>query len=137
QVPQPLQRDDLAAALEHEVRGDGEQVGVAAPFAVAVRGALGVDRSRVHGGHGVGDGTAGVVVGVDAELYAGQGEGLGDDGPHLGGQGAAVGVAQDDGLGARLGGGADHFERVLAVELIAVEVVLGVDEHAPPGVYEI
>ena len=45
-------------------------------------------------------------------------------------QRAAVGVAQHDALGARVGGGAQAVERVAGVEGEAVEEVLGVEQHA-------
>ena len=45
-------------------------------------------------------------------------------------QRAAVGVAQHDPLGARVGGGAQAVQRVAGVEREAVEEVLGVEQHA-------
>ena len=44
-------------------------------------------------------------------------------------QHAAVGVAQRDHLGAGLVRGAQHLQRVVAVVAVAVEEVLGVEEH--------
>ncbi len=129
--------DDGPAAFEDEVGDDGEEVGVAAAFAVAVGGALDVDGAGVGGGEGVGDGAAGVVVAVDAEGGAGGGAGLGDDAAHLVGEVSAVGVAEDDGAGAGLGGGVDDFQGVVRVEPVAVEVVLGVEEDGAAGADEV
>ena len=60
----------------------GDQVHVAAPFADAVDGALGVIGAGADGGQRVGDGQAAVVVGVDADLALvcrfDAGDGLGD-----------------------------------------------------------
>ena len=44
----------------------------------------------------------------------------------------AVGVAQRDDLGAGVGRGAQHLQGVGAVGEVAVEEVLGVEEHPPP-----
>ena len=52
-----------------------------------------------------------------------------DDGPDLLGHGAAVGVAEDEELGAGLGRGLEGLERVAGVGLPAVEEVLGVEDH--------
>lgn len=118
----------LHAVLEFQGGDDGEEVGVADPLAVAVGRALDVGGAGVHGGQGVGDGAAGVVLGVDAEPGAGVGDDRGDDGLDLGGEHAAVGVAEDDDLGARLVRGADHGLGVLGVGAVAVEEVLAVHE---------
>jgi hypothetical protein len=48
------------------------------------------------------------------------------------GEHPAVGVAQGDDLGARLGGDADRLEGVGGVVPVAVEEVLGVEEDPPP-----
>ena len=88
-------------------------------------------------GERVGDGAAGVVVGVDAERDARQR--FADDGERgadLRRQRAAVGVAQHQALGARVGGRAQAVERVAGVEREAVEEVLGVEQHALAGADE-
>ena len=66
---------------------------------------------------------------VDAQPHAG---GNGHRGHHvteLGGQHAAVGVAQRDQVGPGLGRGAHHLQRVGGVGPVAVEEVLGVEEN--------
>ena len=78
----------------------------------------------------VGDAAAGVVVRVDPQRRAGQR--FGDDRERradLRRQRAAVGVAQHQTLGARLGGGAQAVQRVARIEREAVEEVLGVEQH--------
>ncbi len=119
---------DGLAVLELQRGDDGEQVGVADPLAVAVGGALDVRGARVDGGQGVGDGAAGVVLGVDAEAGAGVGQDGGDDGLDLGRQHPAVGVAEDHYVGAGLGRGLDDGLGVLGVGAVSVEEVLAVDE---------
>ena len=67
---------------------------------------------------------------------AASGSGFADDGQRgadLGRQRAAVGVAQHQPLGARIGGGPQAVERVPGVEGEAVEEVLGVEQHPLAG----
>lgn len=123
-------REDAPPVLDLQRGDDREEVGVADALAVAVRGALDVRGARVDGGQGVGDGAAGVVLGVDAQAGAGVGEDGRDDRGHLGRQHAAVGVAEDDHVGAGLVGGAYDRLRVLGVGPVPVEEVLAVDEDA-------
>ena len=52
------------------------------------------------------------------------------------GQRATVGVAQDQAGGVVGRCGLEHPERVLRIRLVAVEEVLGVEEHPEPGVVE-
>ena len=54
---------------------------------------------------------------------------LGDAGCHHLGQLPAVGVAEHDPVGARLGGGHDGLQGIRRVEAPAVEEVLGVVDH--------
>ena len=89
-------------------------------------------RARVDRGQRVRDRAAGVVVAVDADAHAGR---LDHVVHHVGdpvGQHAAVGVAQGGHLGAGLERGAQHLEGVVAVVAVAVEEVLGVQEHPLP-----
>ena len=58
------------AHLQHEVRGDRDQVGVAGPFAVAVDGALHLEDPRIDGDQRVRDRAPRVVVDVDPERHA-------------------------------------------------------------------
>ena len=117
--------------LEEQRRDQRHEVGVAAALAEAVERALDLPRAGVDGGERVGDGVAGVVVGVDAEAVAGD-AGLDDgagDGADLVGQRAAVGVAEDDPAGAGVERGLQAGERVVGVRLPAVEEMLGVEQR--------
>jgi hypothetical protein len=121
--------------LQLEVRDARHQVGVARALAVAVHRALQLGGPTQHGGDGVADRAARVVLGVDADLLVGAEEGrhLADDVLHLVGQRPAVRVAQDQAVGAVGRGGFEHAEGVLGVGLVPVEEVLRVEEHAEPG----
>ena len=125
-------RQHAAVQLELEVGDDGDEVGVAGALAVAVDAALHVARAGGDRGQRVGDGAAGVVVGVDADPGAGRLDHVEHDVGDPVGQHAAVGVAERDDLGAGLGGGAQHLQRVRPVGAVAVEEVLGVEEHRLP-----
>ena len=125
----------LDAHLQLEVGDAGHQVGVAGALAVAVDRALELGGAAEHRRDGVGDRAAGVVLGVDAELLVGAevGVDLAGDPLHLVGQRAAVGVAHHQAVGAVGGRRLQHAEGVLGVGLVAVEEVLGVEEHAQAG----
>lgn len=122
---------DVAALLELQGRHHREEVGVAHALPVAVGRALHVRGAGVHGRQRVGHRAAGVVLGVDAQPRARGLADLGHDAGDVGGQHAAVGVAQHDHVGARLGGGAHHAQRIGGVVPVAVEEVLAVEEHPP------
>ena len=122
----------VRSELELEVGDDGDEVGVAGALAVAVDAALHVRGAGRDRGERVGNGTAAVVVGVDADAGAGGLDHVEHDVGDPVGQHAAVGVAERDDLGAGLGSGAEDLERVLAVGAVAVEEVLGVEEHRLP-----
>ena len=111
-------------------RDQGDEVGVAAALAEAVQRALHLARAGVDRGERVRDRVAGVVVGVDAEPVAGDagGDHRGGDRADLGGQRAAVGVAEHDPAGAGGERGLQAGERVVRVRLPAVEEVLGVEQ---------
>ena len=118
--------------LELEVGDDRDQVGVAGALAVAVDGALHVAGAGVDRGQGVGDRAAGVVVAVDADPDPGRLDDVVDDVGDPAGQHPAVGVAERDDRGARVVRRAEHLEGVVAVGAVAVEEVLGVEEHLLP-----
>ena len=124
-------RDAVEPHLQHEARDDRHEVRVAATLAEAVdralhlTDALGDRRERVR------HGALGVVVHVDAERRPH----VRLDGPdhldELGRQRTAVGVAQDQPVGARRLGGLQGGQRVVAVGAEAVEEVLGVEDALP------
>ena len=123
--------------LQPQTGDDGEQIRVSRPLAVAVDGALDVDRARAHGGKGVGRAAVRVVVGMHPHRHAGKRRhDAGDDLGNLVGERAAVRVAGNERVRARLGGGPERGDRVLRVRLVAVEEVLGVVDDLAPVVLE-
>ena len=128
-LPDPVAVEDAKALLELEAGHHAEQVRVARALAVPVRGALHVADPGLDGDQRVGDAAAGVVVAVDAEPRLGGERHLPHDVAELARQHAAVGVAQRDHVRAGLRSGADAFKRIGRVGPVAVEEVLGVEEH--------
>ena len=125
-------RQHLPALLQLQPGHHAEQVGVARPLAVAVRGALHVAHAGVHGGERAGHPARGVVVAVNAQPGGRSAQYLGDDIGKLAGEHAAVGVTQGHHVGARLGRGAHHFEGVAGIGRVPVEEMLGVQEDPFP-----
>src|SRR6266498_4348673 len=119
------------AALQLQAGDDSEQVGVAAPLAVAVGRALHVQRAARHGDQRVGNGAGRVVVEVHAEPRPGGGGDLSEHAGGLVGQRPAVGVAERERVGTCLGGGRQDVQGVAAVGAVAVEEVLGVEDPPP------
>ena len=75
-LPQRLRRDAGLETLgefglQSQRRDEGHEIGVAAALAEAVQRALHLPRAGADGGERIGDRVAGVVVGVDAETFAG------------------------------------------------------------------
>ena len=130
---EPARRQQLVPALELEAGDDREQVRVAAPLAVAVGCALHVQAASGDGDHRVGHRAGGVVVEVHADGRPRPVSDLRDNAGHVVGQGAAVGVAQHQRVGAGVCGGGQHLKRVAAISEVAVEEVLGVEHHAAAG----
>ena len=128
---QPLRRQRRHAHLQAQVGNDRNQVAVAGALAVAVDGALHLGGPGPHAGQGVGHPAAGVVVQVHPHRCAEGVHDLGHDGVHLVRQRAPVGVAQHQPLRPGLGHRRQHRQRVVGVVLVAVEGVLGVEEHPP------
>ena len=125
-------RQDLAALLQLQAGHHAEQVGVARPLAVPVRGALHVGDAGVDRDQGVGHAAGGVVVAVDAQPGLRAVADGGDDVAEFVRHHAAVRVAQRDQVGACLHGRPYHFQGVVRVGLVAVEEVLGVEEDPLP-----
>ena len=131
QPRQALLGEHLVAHLQLQVGDDRDQVGVARTLADAVDGSLHLRGARFDARERVGHRAAGVVVRVDAQRH--RPERFAHDrecGADLRRQRAAVGIAQDDPLGAGLRGRAQALQRVARVKGQAVEEVLGVEEHA-------
>ena len=57
--------------LQRQRRDEGDEIGVAAALAEPVQRALHLPRAGADGGERIGDRIAGVVMGVDAEMFAG------------------------------------------------------------------
>ena len=83
--------------LQFQRRNDRHQVGVAAALAEPVERALDLARAGAHGGKGIGHRLLGIVVGVDADVVAGDRLAhRADDLLDFVRQRAAIGVAQHD-----------------------------------------
>ncbi len=125
-----LGRQHLMPHLQLQVGDDRDEVRVSRPLADAVHRPLHLGRPGVDGDERVGDGAARVVVGVDAQRDAGERR---RRGAHARGdarrEAAAVGVAQDEALRARVSGGAQAVDRVVRVGRPPVEEVLGVEDR--------
>ena len=101
--------------LELERRDDRDEIGVAAALAEPVERALDLARAGAHRRERVRHRLLGVVVGVDADMVAGDDlHHLADDRFHLVRQRAAVGVAQHDPARALVVGGLGAGEREAA-----------------------
>ena len=129
----------VARQLDREVCHDRDQIGVATPFTDAVDRALHLDGARGDGGKRIRDGHVAVVVAVDGHghIRAASLERrrrLADQPRDFLGQCAAVGVTEHDPRGTRPGCRSNRLGRVVAVELPAVEEVLGVVEDLAAGV---
>ncbi len=94
-----------------------------------------MDRAGAHGGDGIGRRALAVVVAVDADgaeiIEAANNS---NEFPR---QGAAVGVAQYEGVGTTTRRGAQGLQRVLGICLVAVEEVLGVVDDLTPGLLQV
>ena len=131
-----IPRNRLDSHLEREIRDDRREVAVTGALAVPVDGALHLFGAAADAGERVGDARTGVVVQVDRDFHvvAEVRDDFAHDALDLVGQGTAVGVAQDE-MGRTLRRGFfEHAERELRVALVAVEEMLGVEEHLHSGV---
>ena len=119
-----------------QIGDEGDEVHVAAAFADAVDGPLGMAGSGADGGEGVGDGHARVVVGVDADAGAGffldLGGGFGDEFGH----GSAVGVAQHQDRRAGIFGGDQRLQGVGRVGPVGVEKMFRIVDDFPSRLAE-
>jgi hypothetical protein len=120
----------IGVHLQHEVRRDGDQVGVAGALAVAVHDALHLEDPVLDRDQRVGDRASGVVVDMDPYRGRHLGDDAGDDARDVRRQHPAVRVTQDQTLGARLLRRSQHVHRVRRVAHVPVEEVLRVEEHA-------
>ena len=123
--------DRLDPHLQREVRDDRGEVAVAGALAVAVDRSLHLRRAAEHAGDRVGHAGAAVVVQVHRDLHVAAEirHDLAHDALDLVRQRAAVGVAEHDVRCALRRGGLEHAQRELGIALVAVEEVLGVEQH--------
>ncbi len=125
---------DLELGLQLQGGDQRDQVGVAAALAQPVERALNVAHPGANRGQRVGDGVAGIVVGVNAQVGAGNMLGhLADDPLDLVRQGAAVGIAEHDPAGTGLVGRLDAGQRIVGIGLVAIEEVLGIEHRLAPA----
>ena len=116
--------------LELQRRDDRDEIGVAAALAQPVQRALNLARAGAHGRERIRHRLLGVVVGVNADVIAGDMlDHLADDRLDLVRQRAAVGVAQHHPARAFLVGGLGAGEREFRIGLVAVEEMLAVEQH--------
>mmetsp|Transcript_4558 Transcript_4558/g.12744 ORF Transcript_4558/g.12744 Transcript_4558/m.12744 type:complete len:391 (+) Transcript_4558:469-1641(+) len=124
--------------VERQRGYDGAQIGVAGAFPDSVDGSLDHTRPGLGRHHRIGHGHPAVVVRVHTHRHVR--ELLSDLGGHLlhlPRHRSTVGIAQDQRLGARLGGGPAAFQRVGRVVLVSVVEVLQIDKHPLPLAHEV
>ena len=91
----PISKRSANSRLQLQRRDDRDEIGVAAALAEAVERALDLARAGAHGGERIGHRLLGVVMGMDADMIAGDLlDHLADDRLDLVRQRAAIGVAQ-------------------------------------------
>ncbi|OPZ81783.1 MAG: hypothetical protein BWY77_00484 [bacterium ADurb.Bin431] len=113
--------------LEQGAGDDRTEIGVAAALSVAVDRPLDVAHPEFERGEAVGHCDVAVVVGMQAERHLREALPHRPDDPgQPEGEGAAVGVAEDDAGGTRLPRGGEGAEGVLGIGEITVKKVFGV-----------
>ena len=127
-----LGRDAVAAGLELKVGQNRREIGVAAALAEPQQSPLHMRRPGKHRLHGARHGQAGIVVAVNADFMprkflADQGRDFAD----LPWEGAAVGIAEAEGIRPGLGRRTQHAQGVIRVFRKAVEEMLGVEDDPP------
>ena len=135
QVLQAVAADPgLESHFENEGGQDRNQIGVAAALAKPVQRALNLANPGAHRGQRIRDRVFGVVVAMDAELFAGDLlHHLADDLLDFMGQRSAIGVAEHDPARPRFVSRDDASERVFRIVLIAVEEMFGVEQNFRNG----
>ena len=116
--------------LQLQRRDDGDEIGVAAAFAEPVERALDLARAGAHRGKRIRHRLLGVVMGMDADMVAGNLRAdLADDALDLMRQRAAIGVAEHHPARALLVGRLGAGQRESGLGLVAVEEMLAVEQH--------
>ena len=85
--------------LDFKIGNDGDDIGIAATFAVAVHTALYMRCAFFHCGEGIGNCHVGIVVRMDADHTAEALTNIRDNFAQTMGQRSAIGVAQADHVG--------------------------------------
>ena len=130
-----LARDRLVSHLQREVGDDRREVAVPGALAVPVDRPLHLDRAAAHAGERVRHTGSRVVVQVhrDPDIGSEVLDDLADHPLHVVRQRTAVGVAEHETRRARGCGGFEHAQRELGSARVAVEEVLGVEQHVEAG----
>ncbi|MNV41198.1 hypothetical protein D3C71_1328270 [compost metagenome] len=133
QLWQTLLRDAGIAHLKLQSRNDGAEVGVAAALAVAIDCALNLTGSRLNRAERVRYGQLAVVVGMDAEVGAGNPL---RQGCHnildFMGQCAAVRIAHNEPIRARFACPSHNGCCILGIVLVAIKKMLGIKNDLKP-----
>ena len=130
----PVSKRSAELRLQGQCGDECDEIGVAAALAETIQRALHLPHAGADGGERIGDRVAGVVVGVDAEIFArNDARDLADDAFDLVRQRSAVGVAQHRPARAGLDRGAGAGERVFWVGLVAVEEMFAIDHRLAAG----
>ena len=120
--------------LQPQRRDQRTQIGVAAALAEPVQRALDLPHPGAHRGQRIGHRLLGVVMGVNADVIAGNVlYHLGDDGLDLMRHGAAIGVAQHHPARAGIIGRFGAGQREFRIFLVAVEEMLAVEHDLAAG----
>ena len=120
--------------LQAQGRDQRTEIGVAAAFAEPVQRALDLPCAGAHRGERIGHRLLGVVMGMDADMAAGNMlHHAANDGFDLVRHGAAIGVAQHDPARAGLVGRFRAGDREFRILLVAVEEMLAIDHHLAAG----
>ena len=131
-LAQSLELGRLDAVLSHlqlQVGNDRNEVEVAAAFAEAVDGSLNLAHAHLNGGHGIRDRKLPIVVAVDSQRRFDHPIHVGERLPNIAGQSTAVGVAQNDPVGAAILSSLETFQRIIRVCAKAIEEVFRVKHH--------
>ena len=132
----PISKRSENSLLQPQGRDQRAQIGVAATFAETIERALNLPRAGAHRGKRIGDRLLGVVMGVDADVIAGNMlDDLADDRLDFMRHGAAIGVAQHHPARAGIIGRLRAGQCESRIFLIAVEEMLAVEHHLAAGFF--
>ena len=109
-------------------RNDRREVAISHAFTVAVDGSLNLTGTGFDGGESVCDAESAVIVGMDADRAFEIGDHGRGDAVNFAGKSSAVCVAENEQVGSGIPRGAQCFQGILGVVLVAVEKMFGVVE---------